>query len=316
MDLKKLSLRLNNVLKNCTLCGHQCKKDRLSGQIGFCRAPYLPALSSAMAHHGEEPPISGTRGSGTIFFTYCNMACVYCQNYQISQLDEGDEKTIGQLAGIMLNLKKNGCHNINLVSPTVWVPQIVSALAEAKSKGLDIPVVYNTGGYDNPAIIRMLDKVVDIYMPDMRYSDDRMAHKYSRVKDYTKFNRESVLEMYRQVGGLKVDGKGIATRGLMVRLLVLPNQIGGVVKTLDFIKKHLSTDVFLSIMAQYRPVYRASNYNKINRGITASEYKRVLSHAQELGFELGFTQDHVFLPDDPFLPDFNKKNVFRHNEEI
>jgi len=290
-----------------------CKKERLSGQTGFCRAPYMPVVSSAMAHHGEEPPISGSRGSGTIFFTYCNMKCVYCQNYQISQQDEGSKVSIQQLADIMARLQKEGCHNINLVSPTVWIPQIISALATARENGLNIPLVYNSGGYDNPKIISMLDKVVDIYMPDMRYSDDQMAFRYSKIKEYTRYNRQSVMEMYRQVGGLKVNSRGIATRGLLIRLLVLPNRVGGVLETLDFIKQHLSTDVYLSIMAQYHPVYRASDYPEVNRGITSGEYQKVVEYAQKLGFEWGFIQDHGFLSrDDPFLPDFKKKNVFRY----
>ncbi|MGM0366552.1 MAG: radical SAM protein [Actinomycetota bacterium] len=315
MDLKELSKNLENILKSCTLCPHRCKKNRLAGETGFCRAPCMPVLSSAMPHHGEEPPISGSRGSGTMFFTYCNMQCAYCQNYQISQREEGRKKTTGQLTDIMLGLQQDGCHNINLVSPTVWVPQIISALAAAREKGLSIPLVYNTGGYDNRKIIKMLEGAVDIYMPDMRYSDDRMAYKYSGIKEYTKHNRESVTEMYRQVGGFEVSQKGIASRGLMIRLLVLPHNAAGVIDTLNFIKHKLSTEVYLSIMAQYHPVYRASDYPQINRSITPSEYRQVVEHAQKLGFERGFIQDHGFLSDDPFLPDFRKKKVFRYNEE-
>ncbi len=315
MDLHKRSKQLDRMLRSCTLCGHQCKADRFSGKKGFCRAPYTPVLSSAMAHHGEEPPISGTRGSGTLFFAHCNMACVYCQNYQISQMDEGNAISIDRLAGHMLRLQNSGCHNINVVSPTVWVPQIIAALAQAKQDGLHIPLVYNTGGYDHPQVIKMLDQAVDIYMPDMRYSDDQSAYKYSKVKQYTKYNRESVMEMYRQVGPLEVDKHGVAVKGLMVRLLVLPNQIGGVIDTLNFIKQNLSADVYLSIMAQYHPVYRAADFFPLNRGIQASEYRQVVHHAQKLGFEWGFIQDHGFLNDDPFLPDFNKKNVFRYYEQ-
>ncbi len=316
MDLKKLSKRLENKLKECTICAHSCKVDRLSGQLGYCRAPYVPVLSSAMPHHGEEPPISGTGGSGTLFFSYCNMKCVYCQNYQISQMEEGNEKNTKKLSDIMLKLQKMGCHNINLVSPTAWVPQIVSALAIAREKGLNLPLVYNTGGYDDPEIIKMLDGVIDIYMPDMRYSDDRMAYKFSKVKEYTKYNRKSVTEMYRQAGGLKVDKNGIATKGLLIRLLVLPDDVGGLKDTLDFIKQNLSTDVYLSIMAQYHPVYKAAGYAQINRSITSSEYLEVVDHAQKLGFEWGYIQDPGFLADDPYLPDFRRDDVFRDHEGI
>ncbi len=267
-----------------------------------------------MPHHGEEPPISGNRGSGTIFFTYCNMKCVYCQNYQISQEFEGTKCSISELADSMIKLQNLSCHNINFVSPTIWIPQIVKALSIARNKGLSVPTVFNTGGYDNPKIIKMLDGIIDIYMPDMRYSNDDMARKYSMVEEYVRYNRQSVKEMYRQVGGLKVDPEGVALKGLMIRLLVLPENIGGIKKTLDFIKNELSTDVYLSIMAQYHPTYKASRYPELNRMITAKEYLEVVKYAEKRGFSYGWTQDHISLnsKEDLFIPDFKDKKIFKY----
>lgn len=305
---------LDIILNKCVICPHKCKVNRKSEEKGFCNAGYNPVISSAMPHHGEEPPISGNRGSGTIFFTYCNMKCVYCQNYQISQEFEGTKCSISELADSMIKLQNLSCHNINFVSPTIWIPQIVKALSIARNKGLSVPTVFNTGGYDNPKIIKMLDEIIDIYMPDMRYSNDDMARKYSMVEEYVRYNRQSVKEMYRQVGGLKVDPEGVALKGLMIRLLVLPENIGGIKKTLDFIKNELSTDVYLSIMAQYHPTYKASRYPELNRMITAKEYLEVVKHAEKRGFSYGWTQDHISLnsKEDLFIPDFKDKKIFKY----
>ena len=204
-------------LKKCDICPRRCKVDRAGGHRGYCRAPRNPVVYSYLAHRGEEPPISGTRGSGTIFFSGCNMKCVYCQNYSFSQLDQGNEVSIEKLAEIMLGLQKTGCHNINLVSPTHFVPQIVLALEIAFDKGLDIPIVYNTGGYEKLETIKALSGVVDIYMPDMRYSADAMAKKYSDAPDYLEHNRPAIKEMFSQVGDLMVGDDGIAKRGLIIR---------------------------------------------------------------------------------------------------
>ncbi|GAH91315.1 unnamed protein product [marine sediment metagenome] len=305
---------LDIILNKCVICPHKCKVNRKSEEKGFCNAGYNPVISSAMPHHGEEPPISGNRGSGTIFFTYCNMKCVYCQNYQISQEFEGTKCSISELADSMIKLQNLSCHNINFVSPTIWIPQIVKALSIARNKGLSVPTVFNTGGYDNPKIIKMLDGIIDIYMPDMRYSNDDMARKYSMVEEYVRYNRQSVKEMYRQVGGLKVDPEGVALKGLMIRLLVLPENIGGIKKTLDFIKNELSTDVYLSIMAQYHPTYKASRYPELNRMITAKEYLEVVKYAEKRGFSYGWTQDHISLnsKEDLFIPDFKDKKIFKY----
>jgi putative pyruvate formate lyase activating enzyme len=314
---KEIISTLNKSLYDCRLCPHKCGADRLGKKPGLCKAGYEPVISSAMAHHGEEPPISGDMGSGTIFFTHCNMKCVYCQNYQISQKHQGRPVTIEELAQKMLYLQKSGCHNINLVSPTIWVPQIVSAAAIAAKKGLSVPMVYNTGGYDSIQTIKLLDGIIDIYMPDMRYSSNEMALRYSGIKNYIENNRTAIKEMYRQVGDLVLDKNGIATKGILIRLLVLPGNIGGVKETLDFIKKELSVNVNLSIMAQYHPEYKACNYPQLSRNITLEEYSEVTDYAEKLGFENGWIQDYGGLSaeEDMFRPDFSRDKVFRYYEE-
>ena len=303
-------------LEKCVLCPHMCRVNRNACETGFCNAGVIPSVSSAMAHHGEEPPISGNFGSGTIFFSHCNMRCVYCQNYQISQEPGGTDTSILKLAEIMIELQAKKCHNINLVSPTIWIPQILSAVSIARKKGLNIPLVYNTGGYDNPKIIKSLEGIIDIYMPDMRYSNDLPAEKYSGIKNYVKNNRESVVEMYRQVGNLKISRNGVAKKGLLIRLLVMPGNISGTRETLDFIKSKLSIEVPLSIMAQYQPEYKASNYPELSRRINEDEYREVVNYAEKLGFENGWTQDYISLSkEDLFIPDFNKKKVFKYYEK-
>ena len=317
MDLENKVKKLNKLLKNCKLCPHRCGVDRNSGRKGFCRSGVRPVVSASMAHYGEEPPISGTGGSGTIFFSNCNMRCVYCQNYQISQESEGEEISVERLAENMIELQEKGVHNINFVSPTIWVPRILEAVLIAKKSGFDLPLVYNTGGYDHPGTIGMLEGIIDIYMPDIRYSDDSMAEKYSGIKEYVKFNRESILEMYRQTGDLILDKNGIAKKGLLIRLLVLPENIGGIKDTLDFIRKKLSRRVYLSIMAQYHPAYRADRYPELSRRVSTGEYLEIIDHARKLGLECGWTQDHSSLESgkDEFIPDFNKKNVFKYHKD-
>lgn len=310
-----LPKRLKGIMQDCTLCPHKCRVDRTIAKKGFCGAGDIPIISSAMVHHGEEPPISGTKGSGTIFFSGCNMRCVYCQNYQISQEFSGKSYDKYALSSIMLSLQERGCHNINFVSPTIWIKDIVEALQIARTKGLVIPTVYNTGGYDDPETIKALKGYIDIYMPDMRYSDDRMAKKYSSVKDYVNHNRLSVKEMYRQVGPLEIDSQGIAKKGLMVRLLVLPEDISGIKATLDFLKSETSDDIYLSIMAQYHPTYLAHMYPEIDRRITKGEYRQVTEYAEKIGFSNGWTQDDILLEEDEFIPDFSDKDVFKYYKD-
>jgi len=317
MELENKVKKLNKLLKNCSLCPHKCGVDRYSGPDGFCHSGAKPMVSTSMVHHGEEPPISGIRGSGTIFFSNCNMGCVYCQNYQISQESEGEEISTRELADNMIALQEKGVHNINLVSPTIWVPQIVEAFSIAKKSSLDLPFVYNTGGYDHPGIIKILEGIIDVYMPDIRYSDSSMAQKYSGIEDYVKFNRGSILEMHRQVGDLEIDKNGIAQKGLLIRLLVLPEDISGIKDTLDFIKNRLSGNTYLSIMAQYHPVYRADRYPELSRRVSAGEYLEIVEYAKKLGLNRGWTQDHSSLEPgkDEFIPDFNKENVFKYYKD-
>lgn len=304
----------NNMLSDCTLCPHRCRADRSSGKKGFCGAGPDAVISAAMPHHGEEPPISGTGGSGTIFFSYCNMKCSYCQNYQISQDHEGFKITIEDMTEKMLSLQKCGVHNINFVSPVIWLPHIVEAVHRARQSGLDLPLIYNTGGYEDPEVIKMLEGIIDIYMPDMRYSSPHMARKYSSVKDYVRYNRESIKEMYRQVGNLKLDPEGIARKGLLIRLLVLPEDIAGLKDTLDFIGSDLSNKVSLSIMAQYHPSYRALDFPELSRRASMEEYQHILGYARNMGFECGWSQDHEELVSekDRFIPDFKNKEVFKY----
>jgi len=276
---------LYDILSCCELCGHKCKVDRLKGKRGQCSASYKLKISSYGLHFGEEEPISGYDGSGTIFFSYCNLHCVFCQNYEISHLAEGIEISEEQLAEIMVWLQNKNAHNINLVSPTHFLPQIIKALYLASKQGLNIPIVYNTGGYDNPEVIKFLSEIVDIYMPDMKYSDNENAYKYSSAKDYWEINTSAVKEMYRQVGGLKVDEYRVAYKGLLIRHLVLPNNIAGSKKIIDFIVENLGDDVYLNIMAQYRPCFKAKNYPELNRRITLEEYEEIVNYAISKGIK-------------------------------
>ena len=270
-------------LHACDVCPLQCGVDRAAGELGLCKIGMLAQVSSYGPHYGEESPLSGWRGSGTIFFSRCNLRCVYCQNADISQIDFGREVDGKALAAIMLKLQAMGCHNINLVSPTHVIPQILEAVNLAAQKGLRLPLVYNTGGYDSLEMLRLLDGVVDIYMPDMKYSDAAIARKYSGVKDYPQINQAAVLEMHRQVGDLQLDENAIAIRGLLVRHLVLPNDMAGSEIILGFLAESVSTQVYLNIMAQYHPAYRSDEFPPLNRRITHQEYQQVIKMAQEYG---------------------------------
>ena len=293
--MKKLSL------EKCDICPRRCGVDRTKGETGYCRAPHNPVIYSYMAHRGEEPPISGKRGSGAIFFAHCNMRCVYCQNYNFSQFDKGNEVTVEKLAGIMLELQKSGCHNINLVSPTHFTPQIILALEIATSKGLDIPIVYNTGGYERVETLRALSGIVDIYLPDMRYSGNAMAAKYSDAPDYVECNRAAVKEMQKQVGDLVLDKDGVAKRGLIIRLLALPHDISGTKETLKFIRENISQNTYLSLMSQYYPTFKAFDHEELSCGTRPDEYKNIVDACRLLGLNNGWIQEMPPEPDDTFL---------------
>lgn len=287
--IRKVLPVLKKELSSCSICPRSCGVNRLKGERGYCLTGLLPVVYSASRHMGEEPPISGVNGSGTIFFSGCNMRCVYCQNFQFSQNLEGKEVTPEELGNIMVGLENKGCHNINLVTPTHLTPQIVEGMLHAYEEGLSVPIVYNTGGYDSPQIIKALDGLIDVYMPDMRYSRDEAAEKYSDAPGYTANNRLAVKEMYRQVGSLKLEGE-VAKRGLIIRLLVLPEGISGTLDTLEFIAKELSTDVYLSVMSQYYPAHKARTFKELSGRITETEYSRIVKKVEELGFTKGWVQ--------------------------
>jgi len=270
--LKETGCRLFDSLAYCAICPRKCKVNRLENKTGFCKTGKLAEVHSFFCHHGEEPPLSGTKGSGTIFFSHCNMACVYCQNYEFSQLGAGREYTPEDLAGVMLKLQGMGCHNINLVTPTHVLAQILKALQLACEQGLKIPLVYNTGGYELTEVIKLLDGIVDIYLPDMRYADSAISKKLSQAADYPRYNQEAVREMYRQVGRAEFDADGLIRRGLIIRHLVLPNRASGTEKIMRFIAKEISKDTYISLMSQYLPYHKASGYPEISRRLKKEEY--------------------------------------------
>jgi putative pyruvate formate lyase activating enzyme len=275
--------QLQSVYESCHLCPRDCQVNRMKGQTGRCLASSQVKVSSAVSHFGEESPLVGKFGSGTIFFSNCGLRCVYCQNYSISLEGEGIEISDRRLAETMLKLQKLGCHNINLVTPTHYVPSIVSALRIAIPLGLRIPLVYNTGGYDKLEILQLLEGIIDIYMPDCKYMDPSYAAKYSDgAYNYPYYVKIALEEMYRQVGDLRVE-KGIALRGLLIRHLVLPNKIAGTEEFLKFVSENLSNSTYLNIMRQYRPEYKAFEYPEIARRITGKEYKEALDWAEKFG---------------------------------
>jgi len=274
-----------NHLACCDLCPWECHTDRLAGRIGFCKTSRRAKVSSFFPHHGEENPLRGTGGSGTIFFSNCNLRCQYCQNYEISQLGEGYTLDASELADMMLKLQKAGCHNINLVSPSHVVAQVIEAVAIAARNGLHLPIVYNTGGYDSLAALQLLDGIVDIYMPDMKYGSADVAQQYSKIKDYPRRNQAAVREMHRQVGDLTMDERGIAQRGLLVRHLVLPGGLAGTAEVVRFLAEEVSRDTYINIMGQYRPEYKAreTDMGPLSRPVTAEEVAEAYALARAAG---------------------------------
>jgi putative pyruvate formate lyase activating enzyme len=273
-------------LEACDICPRRCGVNRLeSARGGVCRTGVRAQVSSYNPHFGEESPLVGTGGSGTIFFAWCNLKCQYCQNSDISQLGQGHEVEAEELARMMLRLQAMGCHNINFVSPTHVVPQILAAVLIAARTGLRVPLVYNTGGYDSLETLRLLDGVFDIYMPDMKYSDEATARRLSKVEDYPAINRAAVAEMHRQVGDLLVDEHGIARRGLLVRHLVLPAGLAGTAEIVRFLAEEVSADTYLNIMDQYRPSYRANQFPELRRGISSTEYTEAVRLARDAGLQ-------------------------------
>ncbi|MFC2009580.1 radical SAM protein [Chloroflexota bacterium] len=308
-ELEHRAQRLVARLVSCDICPRECRINRLEGERGFCHSGRLPIVSSACAHQGEEPAISWTRESGTIFFGNCNMRCVYCQNYQISQnwrRQKSKEMDCSVLAEKMLYLQDNlGCHNINFVSPSHFVPQLVQAVLEAVPMGLRVPLVYNTSGYDSVGTLRELDGIVDIYLPDLRYASDIWAKKFSRVPDYTARARQAIMEMHMQVGDLTVDEFGVAQKGLIVRHLILPNGLAGSEESLSWLAREFGPNVTISIMSQYMPVHRASRISMLSRIISKSEYEAVLQLISDLGLEKGWIQEMG--AEENYLPDFERE---------
>ena len=290
-----------SLLRSCRLCPRNCGVNRLKGQVGFCKAGLAPMVSSFHTHFGEEPPISGVRGSGTIFFTHCSLKCIFCQNYPISHLAKGKEVGIEKLAGMMLGLQIKGCHNINFVTPTHYMPQILKAVFLAKEKGLNLPLVYNCGGYESLEALEILDGIIDIYMPDMKYSSDTVAKKYSSAPDYFEASKKAVKEMHAQVGDLRLE-KGIAGKGLLIRHLVLPDDLAGSEAIFDFIVKEISPHTYVNIMAQYYSCHLAYRFPEISRRITHREYVDALKLAKHKGLSRGFRQvlstiDRIHIPE-------------------
>jgi putative pyruvate formate lyase activating enzyme len=272
-------------LAACDICPRHCGVDRLAGELGDCHTGELARVSSYGPHHGEEDVLRGQRGSGTIFFTRCNLHCLFCQNADISQTDDGDLVMPDELAAIMLRLQAAGCHNINFVSPSHVVPQILAAVLLAAQAGLRLPLVYNTGGYDDLATLALLDGVIDIYMPDMKYAGTAAGVRYSQAPDYPQINQAAVREMHRQVGDLQIDEQGLAVRGLLVRHLVLPNQVAGTQEIARFLAEEISPNTYLNVMGQYRPAWQASRCLELDRPVTRDEYRVAVQAALDAGLQ-------------------------------
>jgi putative pyruvate formate lyase activating enzyme len=275
---------LKEILKECRLCPRECRVDRLNGETGVCQAGSEPMISSAFPHFGEEPPLVGYHGSGTIFLTHCNLRCVFCQNYDISHLGKGECIASTDMAEAMVRLQEMGCHNINFVTPTHYTPQIVASLPEAVERGLRLPIVYNCSGYESIEVVRLLEGVVDIYMPDVKYMDKRHSKQFSNAPDYPEVIKRVLKEMHRQVGDLTINSRGIAEKGLLIRHLVMPNGVASSEAVLKFIAKEISVHSYVNIMDQYRPEYRAHEYPEINRRATHKEYTEAVQWAK--GYEL------------------------------
>ncbi|MFC2022640.1 radical SAM protein [Chloroflexota bacterium] len=307
-ELERRSEALESRLVACDICPRECRVNRLEGEPGFCRSGTLPAVATVCAHYGEEPVLSGSRGSGTIFFAGCNMRCLYCQNHQISQEWTGQTSQVMDchaLAERMLYLQDElGCHNINLVSPSHFVPQIVKTVLEAVPMGLRLPLVYNTNAYDSIATLKTLDGIISIYLPDLRYASDDWAERLSQVKGYVDRARRAIREMYRQVGNLTIDGSGVAWQGLIVRHLILPYDLAGSEQSLTWLADELSSAVTVSIMSQYLPVYRAHREPLLGRTITAVEYEAVVGVLSKIGLKNGWVQEMGAARE--YVPDFEQ----------
>ncbi|MCB2186091.1 MAG: radical SAM protein [Deltaproteobacteria bacterium] len=286
----KAAARLERWLKACVLCPRRCGVNRLAGERGFCRAGRLAAVNLAQLHFGEEPPLTGSQGSGAVFFAGCTLACLFCQNHTISQTGWGDELAPDELARVFLGLQKGGAHNLNLVTPTPHLPAILQALGLARERGFSLPVVYNTSGYERPAVIRQLAGLVQIYLPDYKYADDAVAARLSEARNYVMSCREAIREMAEQVGGLELDAAGVARRGLLVRHLVLPQGLAGSHEVLRDLVRVAGRGVWVSLLAQYTPLHQAHTLAELNRPVSLAEYQDAVEALEEAGVEHGFLQ--------------------------
>ncbi|GAB4397076.1 MAG: radical SAM protein [Anaerolineales bacterium] len=282
-ELQQRAEQATAALAACTLCPRNCKTNRVAGKTGFCRIGATAIVADYGTHPSEEICISGTRGSGAIFFAGCGLRCLYCQNYSISQTAHGQPVTPQELAQMMLSLQTRGCHNINLVTPTHVVPQILAALVIAAQNGLRLPLVYNSSGYENLQTLQWLDGIIDIYLPDMKYANPQPARYYSKIRNYAEANQTAVREMYRQVGNLTLDSSGVAQRGLLIRHLVLPNGLAGTAQIANFVAQELSPETHFNLLAQYVPHYKADQFPNIARPITPQEYADAQAATQSAG---------------------------------
>lgn len=287
--------------KQCTLCPHKCKVDR-NINIGRCKAGDKIEIGGTSLHKFEEPCISGANGSGTVFFSKCNLNCVFCQNYEISNLGNGKKIEVEELSNIFLKQQEKNAENINLVSPTIYADKIVEAIKIAKEKGLKIPIIYNTNGYENIETLKKLDGYIDVYLPDLKYYYEELAIKYSKVQNYFKIATEAIKEMYKQVGSPKFDENGMIKKGLIIRHLVLPNNLENSKKVLKWIKENIDEKVYVSIMTQYFPTYKAQEYQEINRKINKEEYVEIENYIYDLGIENGYMQDFSKENEEQYVP--------------
>lgn len=292
-----------NKLEKCHICPHNCGVNRLVGTKGICKADDKIKLALVALHKFEEPCISGINGSGTVFFSNCNLKCIYCQNYKISQEGKGEELTIEQLAEKFIYLQNKGAHNINLVTPTMYTYHIVEAIKLAKNKGLNIPIIYNTNGYETVENIKMLKGYIDIYLPDLKYYDDKIALKYSGIRNYFKIASKAIKEMYNQVGAPKFDEDGMISKGLIIRHLILPNNLENSKNILKWIESNIDKEVYVSIMAQYFPSYNANKNEEINRKLSKEEYNKIEEFLFDLNIENGYMQD-LEENEEQYVPDF------------
>lgn len=299
---------MKNVLNCCTLCPRECKVNRNKGEIGLCGMDYKIKVARIAPHYFEEPPISGDKGSGAIFFSGCNLKCIFCQNYNISTNNFGKEISVNSLASKMVKLQKDGVHNINLVTPTHFIPQIKNSIKQAKKMGLSIPIVYNTSSYEKKESLKMLDGLIDIYLPDLKYYDDMLAIRYSKAPNYFNTAIDAIEEMYRQVGPVQLDSNGIMKKGIIVRHLLLPGHIEDSKKILEYLHLIYGDNIFISIMNQYTPLEQVKNIEELNRTVTEDEYNELIDYAVELGINNAFVQDGE-TQKESFIPEFDLTGI-------